>query len=366
MLSQKIFYWMILADKEATILFVGFAIKASRLLPYSLLFFMLFAFAGCSHQNALLKISGSVMGTSYHIKLLAPEGADQQGIVEGVISALGRVDELMSTYKNSSEVSSFNRAKINEWMPVSEQTWQVVKLSKEIAGQSKGAFDITVAPLIALWGFGWSSSFQLERKLPRQADILHALDNIDMDAIELKQQPFALRRTRAVTIDLSAIAKGYAVDQVVDYLLEQGVQSALIEIGGEVRALGSKPDNSPWLVGIEKPSIGRGEAQVALAIKNVAIATSGDYRNYYEVDGKRYSHTIDPRSGRPVSHKLVSVTVLSASAALADALATAINVMGPEQGFEFARAEGIAAFFIVKGDEGFKQFHTESFEQYLH
>lgn len=355
-----------MADKEPNILSAGFAIKASRLLPYSLLFFLLLVTVGCSRQNALLKLSGSVMGTSYHIKLLVPEGADRESISETVNSALMRVDDLMSTYKDSSEVSQFNRTTLNEWLLVSEQTWQVVKLSKEIAVQSRGAFDITVAPLIALWGFGSGSSFQLERELPERIQILKTLENIGMDAIELKREPFALRRTRAVTIDLSAIAKGYAVDQVVNYLLEQGVQSALIEVGGEVRAIGPKPDKNPWLVGIEKPSVGRGEAQVALAIEDIAIATSGDYRNYYEVDGMRYSHTIDPRSGRPVSHKLASVTVLSASTAEADALATAINVMGPEKGLQFARAEGIAAFFIVKSNEGFKQFHTEPFEQYLH
>lgn len=355
-----------MADKESSVLFIGFVIKASRLLPFSLLFFLLLVMAGCSHQNTLAKLSGSVMGTSYHIKLLVPEGVDREGIAEGVSSVLVRIDELMSTYKDNSEVSQFNRTAPNEWLPVSEQTWQVVKLSKEIAVRSEGTFDITVSPLIALWGFGSSASFQLERELPERKQIIKALANIGMDAIELKRTPFALRRTRPVTIDLSAIAKGYAVDQVVVYLYEQGVRSALIEVGGEVRAIGSKPDRSPWLVGIEKPDMDRGEAQVALAIENIAVATSGDYRNYYEVDRKRYSHTIDPRNGRPVSHKLVSVTVLAATTARADALATAINVMGPEQGFQFSRAEGIAAFFIVKDDKGFKQFHTESFEQYLH
>ncbi len=335
--------------------------KAGLLLAISLLLFLV----GCNRQPELLSISGIEMGTSYHIKVAVPDSVDEDKMTLEVRERLRKIDRLMSTYKKDSDVSRFNAADVNQWVSVAPETVTVIELSLQISRLTQGAFDMTVAPLVELWGFGASEKTE-KQQLPDEDAIKQLLSVMGWDAVQIQNQPPALLKTRPVSIDLSAIAKGYAVDYIADYLKSVGVMCALVEIGGEVRALGDNRGQRNWLIGIEKPQAeSRREVKEVISLKDIAVATSGDYRNYYEKEGQRYSHTISPHTGRPITHRLASVTVLAKTAAEADAYATGISVMGPEKGLQFAQKQGFAAYLIIKSDEGFVVAKTEPFEHYL-
>ena len=357
MLNLRIFCWMILAVKLPGLT----CIKARQFLLCSLLLLL-----GCENSNPAVTLSGMTMGTVYNVKILPARDTDIKSLRQGVQNTLDEIDNLMSTYKSTSDVTRFSQAPAGQWVNVSAKTVEVVSLSVYLHKLSAGAFDITVEPLVELWGFGPGHHFELERSTPSDQQITKALKMIGAETIEWRDSPPGLKKSKAVAIDLSAIAKGYAVDQVADYLRSQNIKHALVEVGGEVKGIGGKSADKPWLIGIEKPENARGAVQAALSVVNEAVATSGDYRNYFEKDGVRYSHTIDPRNGRPIRHQLVSVTVVDESTAKADALATAINVMGPEAGFEFAHRHNIPALFIIKDAEGFRVMQTERLSSFLH
>ena len=357
MSNLRISCWMILAVKLRRLTFI----KARQFLLFSLLLLL-----GCENTNPAVTLSGMTMGTVYNVKILPTRDADIESLRQGVQNTLDEIDNLMSTYKSTSDVTRFSQAPTGQWVSVSAKTVEVVSLSVYLHKLTSGAFDITVEPLVELWGFGPGHRIEIERTTPSDQQIAKALKMIGSESIEWRESPPGLRKSKAVAIDLSAIAKGYAVDQVADYLRSQNIKHALVEVGGEIKSIGGKSVDKPWLVGIEKPENARGAVQAALSIVNEAVATSGDYRNYFEKEGVRYSHTIDPRSGRPVRHHLASVTVVDKSTAKADALATAINVMGPESGYEFARRHNIPALFIVKDAEGFHVLQTERLSNYLH
>lgn len=336
--------------------------------------------SGCDSDPVIIKYAGPIMGTQYHVSVVTHQGqsldkAAREALAQGIKNALVDVDLKMSTYKQQSELSRFNQAAVGEWFSVSPETATVVREALQIAGQSQGAFDPTIGPLVNLWGFGPDLR---PDQVPSEAELALAFEQVGYQSVSVRQgltargdgdtgtlaQPMALKKDKAVYLDLSAIAKGFGVDQVARYLNQQGFRSYLVEVGGELRLKGHKPDGSAWRIAIEKPSSGGQVVQQVLALTDIAVATSGGYRNYFEADGQRFSHTIDPATGMPITHKLASVTVLHHSSATADALATTLMVMGPEQGLAFARTEGLAVYMLVKAEgDGFEVVQTEPFKQ---
>ena len=303
------------------------------------------------------------MGTQFNITYVAGSTTPDKAIIEQAVTAeLATINQLMSTYIPDSEVSRFSTAEANKSFWMSSQTLDVIELSSSISALTEGAFDITVSSLVALWGFG--PNYQ-EDKVPAASAIAAELANVGYQHLIIDRGAATLTKTRPLQVDLSAVAKGYAVDQLAQYLEAQGVTAYLVEVGGEMRIAGRKPDGSSWRVGIETPVSGERSVQRVLALENTAIATSGDYRNYFEVDGVRYSHTIDPVTGYPITHNLASVTVLDARCARADALATAFMVMGPERGLAFAEFHNIPALFIIKGTNGFIERPSSSMKPLL-
>ena len=305
-------------------------------------------------------ISGQTMGTSYRIVLADPLPATKLSAIQAdVDQALNQLEDQMSTWRPDSELSRFNSSSSTDWFPVSRDTAFVVSEAKRIWKISDGAFDPTVAPLIKLWHFAEAPGKQT---LPSDSEVEQARSAVGFEEIDVRLEPPALLKKRPeLQLNLSAIAKGYAVDLISKLLTEQVASGHLVEIGGEMRSFRRKTDGSSWTAGIETPDALPRQIHAALRLDDRSLATSGDYRNYFEVDGRRYSHTIDPTTGRPVTHNLTSVSVLAEDCLTADALATAIEVLGPERGLKLAERENLAIYFIMRNDHGFEVRASESF-----
>ncbi len=334
---------------------------------FALMVAILAIIVGCSDTNPtdtrrVHSFSGPTMGTSYTVKLVAEDDQDLRQIQLAVQQTLDRINSRMSTYQQDSELSLFNQSPPNQWFPVSQETVEVVSMGLDISRVSDGAFDPTVGPLVNLWGFGPDPTKTIA---PSVEVIAEKRQLIGYQHIETRPEPAALRKSTDAYVDLSAIAKGYAVDQVAA-LVGNEFPNYLIEVGGELKAQGKKPGDEPWLIAIESPVAGTRDIQRIIAVNNTAIATSGDYRNYFEQDGVRYSHTIDPKTGSPIKHRLASVTVLDPNCARADAMATALMVMGEVEGLKLAKKLKMPVFMIYKTDTGFVEEYTDEFNQFLH
>lgn len=312
----------------------------------------LLALAACGgDEPEPLRLHGSTMGTSYSVTLVRPPpDLVQATVATAVQRILDDIDAEMSTYRHDSVVSQFNRHQTADWFPVSERLLGIVDQARRVSEMTAGAFDITVGSLVDLWGFG---ADVIPPGVPAAEEVGERRRQIGFARLQSRSDPPALRKTAAgLHIDLSAIAKGYAVDQVADYLAGRGVDNYLVEVGGELRVAGSNPKGGPWRVAVERPVNDVPDALAVLEVSDTAIATSGDYRNYFEQDGRRYSHEIDPATGEPIHHHLVSVTVINPQAGLADALATGLLVLGPQAGYRVAKTEGLAVLFIERrGDK---------------
>lgn len=302
------------------------------------------ALAGCSDPVPDVRVySGATMGTTYNVSI-ADERADGDAVADAVAAELAEVNGRMSTWLDDSELSRFNRSASTDWQPVSKSLCELVERALDLSAETGGAFDVTVLPLVDLWGFGAHGGVA---SLPAPADVAAVRARTGYAKLAADCAAPALRKAHAdLEVDLSAIAKGYGVDRVADRLEALGVDNYLVEVGGELRVRGTKADGTPWRIGLERPEAGLSTVQTGLELGDTGVATSGDYRNYYEVDGERYSHTIDPTTGAPVRHTTASVTVLAPLTVEADALATALLVMGAEEGLSFAEARGIAALFL--------------------
>lgn len=322
--------------------------------------------AGCSfqEQEKIWEISGGIFGTSYHINVVLPEGEERlQTLAQGIQKELEAVDASMSTWKQDSELSRLNRKQNkSEWTELSPALFEVIQRSLEIAELTGGAFDITIGPVVNLWGFGPDAR---PDTVPSDAALEKTLADTGYRYLELNAETKALRSEKPQYIDLSGIAKGYGVDVVARYLDREGVQAYLVEIGGEVRVNGRKPDGGAWRLAIEEPSEQARQVNKIVAMDQHAMATSGDYRNYYESDGQRYSHTIDPSTGKPITNRLASVTVIAEDSMTADALATAFTVMGFDRARALATQENIPAYFIVRGESGFEVHETPAFSSFV-
>lgn len=313
---------------------------------------------GCGGPE-LATLQGQTMGTTYTVKVFAAE-VDEDTLHRDIDEELARINGLMSTYIPDSELSRLNRAPVGEWFEISDDTRRVIELSREIYHLSGGSFDITVGPLVNLWGFGPDP---VPDQVPSDEEIARALERTGFDLLSMRNN--RIRKEGDIYVDLSAVAKGYAVDRVAALAEERGSSNYLVEIGGELRASGINDRGRPWNIAIEVPEGIERSVYRTVEVRDGGVATSGDYRNYYEIDGKRYSHTIDPVTGRPIQHNLASVTVLATTAARADALATAINVMGPESGLAMAEAQNLAVQVIIKTDKGFQERTSSAWEAYL-
>ena len=302
------------------------------------------------------RLAGSTMGTQYRV-VARCDVAVEQARIEGVLSA---VNASMSTYDERSEISNFNASPVGQWMTLSPALAHVMRAAIDLSVMSDGAFDVTVGPLVDAWGFGPTPV----DTAPSAPQLDGARQRVGFRFLQLDGD--RLRKTKNVSVDLSAIAKGYGVDAVAVALLENGCSDFLVDIGGEVRVVGVSPTKRKWRIGIEVPD--RTTVRVAHRIVEVAggsVATSGDYRNVIEWGGVAYSHTIDPRAGAPVRHRLASVTVVHESAMWADGYATLINVLGPQAGLEFAAARDLPVYLLVRNDDGFAPFMTPAMTGYL-
>ncbi|WP_200233130.1 FAD:protein FMN transferase [Thiohalocapsa halophila] len=311
----------------------------------------LLALSGCGPREHTLSLVGTTMGTSWSVQVPhPPERLDQADLYARISAELEAVNERMSTYRASSELSRFNAAESTDWLPVSAELVRLVDTAIAVSTLTDGGFDVTVGPLVNLWGFGPEVKAD---QLPAQAEIDAALARVGWDLLATRSDPPALRKAQPdLYVDLSAIAKGYGVDRMAALLEDAGITDYLVEIGGELRGRGVNAEGEPWRIAIERPEPGRRVVLRVVALTDLGMATSGDYRNFFELDGRRYSHTIDPATGRPVDHQLASVTVLAERCAEADAWATALLVLGPERGMALANDRGLIALFVERfGDE---------------
>jgi len=314
--------------------------------------------AGCT-GNRYERYEGRTMGTSYRVTARCEATVPQAAIDD----ELAAVNAQMSSWLDDSELSRFKAAAPAGWQAVSPALALVVATAHDIAERSSGALDVTVAPLVNLWGFGPDGR---PAAPPTESALAEARARTGWRRLEVRQQPPALKKRGPLTVDLSAVAKGHGVDRVAGLLEERGCSDYLVDIGGELRGRGSSPRGRAWRVGVEVPDpASLGAVQRVLRLEDGGLATSGDYRNFIDFDIGRLSHTIDPRSGRPVTHALASVTVAHESALWADGWATALLVLGPEHGWALAREQGLAALFIERTAEGFVERYTAAFKPLL-
>jgi thiamine biosynthesis lipoprotein len=298
-------------------------------------------------------IAGRTMGTTYHITVVSGSDNGLDDLKEKIDRRLAEINQVFSTYIKDSEISRFNAFEVaGEKLQVSDDFMQVMRVAKKIYQLSEGAWDGTVHPLVDLWGFGPA---QRQPRKPPETEIKALMQTIGFDRIRILEPNFLVKDLATVTLDLNSIAKGFAVDQVSRLLAACGFENYLVEIGGEVYAAGVRADGKNWRVGINRPrkDAGINEVYKAISIANRAFATSGDYRNFFEIEGARYSHVIDPRSGYPVSNSVVSVSIIADNCTLADGLATAVMVMGAEKGIQLVnRLDNVECFIVVEKPDG--------------
>jgi thiamine biosynthesis lipoprotein len=305
----------------------------------------------CSRGPVPVQLDGPTMGTSYSVTITRlPRGVQRSEVEAAIDSVLSDADLHLSGWNDASELVRVNASQTTEWLPISPILLAAVKQAHAVSVASGGAFDITVGPLVRAWGFG--AGVGDEPTAPSSEAIQRLLTDVGYTQLALRTTPPGLRKSvPGLALDLDGIAPGWAVDRIAERLAALGITDYLVELGGEVTARGESPEGRCWRVAVEKPVAGQRSAQAVIELDGLGVSTSGDYRDYREIDGRRISHTIDPRTGMPVMHGLASVTVVHASVADADAWATALMVAGPEQGMAIARRHGLPVLFIRRGSE---------------
>lgn len=337
-------------NKLKLVLLVGLVLTLSACFP-----------SNPSNKTELL-LQGRTMGTTYNIKVVATkEQVVGLKLQQQIDDALKQVNQEMSTYIPTSEISQFNQSVSTEAVEVSAGFARVLEESIRLGKLSNGKLDVTVGPLVNLWGFGPDLR---PETVPSDELLIATKKRIGLENLALEGNKLS-KEIPELYVDLSTIAKGYGVDVIAELIESNGFSNYLVEIGGELRLKGFKHTGELWVVAIEKPLTNERSIQQYIVPKDNAMATSGDYRNYFEADGVRFSHIIDPATGKPIKHNLVSVTVIHPSSMTADGLSTALMVMGMEQGMAFAIENDIAALFIAKTENGFDEQFTVKFKQYL-
>lgn len=323
----------------------------------------------CGDSSSSFELSGATQGTTWHMTVVARERKGEQLRIGDLIEQrLAEIDKALSNYRDDSDLQRFNRAPVGEWLPLGPHLHRVLQAAQIVSAQSDGAFDVTSAPLVELWGFGPPGTIPpggQRGEIPGKSAIEAARALVDYRRLELDPNLPRARKNGALRIDVNGIAQGYTVDCLAEWMLVHGYHNFLVEVGGELRLVGHNAAGQAWRIGIEQPADGVGAVQQAASGSNIAITTAGDYHDYFERDGQRYSHTIDPKTGRPVAHRLASVTVIASDATYADGMDTALEVLGPERGYALAERLKIAAYFIIRTDDGFSVRYTPEFAKYL-
>lgn len=337
-----------------------------KLIKSASLLLLFLTLSGCFPSNDTMRnevlLQGKTMGTTYHIKVIVDQNVvDTKELQQKIDTELIQLNREMSTYIPDSELSLINQSTELTPTKVSIGLARVVQEAIRLGHLSGGKLDVTVGPLVNLWGFG--PEYQPET-VPTAEVLAATRKRIGLNNLSLVEGKLT-KSIPDLYIDLSTIAKGYGVDIVAELIEKEGIHNYLVEIGGEMRLKGFKHTGELWHVAIEKPISTERAVQQIIVPKDNAVATSGDYRNYYEVDGQRFSHIIDPDTGKPINHKLVSVTVIHPSSMTADGLSTAMMVMGEEKALAFAKQHQLAAYIIAKTENGFVEQSTEKFMQYL-
>ncbi|MCK5073981.1 MAG: FAD:protein FMN transferase [Bacteriovoracaceae bacterium] len=340
--------------------------KWINLLPGCLLFFFC---ASCINLNTIPEVTfikGKTMGTTYRVKIvpkLSPAGEEK--IKNEIVTTLDIVNKSMSTFRKDSEIVRFNDMREGT-LKLSPQMYGLVLKSMDISKETSGAFDITIGPLVNLWGFG---ALGERRKVPPsnlEIEKVKGKVGFRLASIDYAMESVA-KKNPELSFDMAAVAKGYGVDMISTMLAEKNHTNHMVEVGGEIMVSGNRwpKEGRKWKIGIEVPHLDKRKPGRILALSDISMATSGDYRNFFEYEGKRYSHTIDPVTGRPVTHNLTSVTVLARECADADAYATAILVMGPQRGLEFANNKKLKVILYIRKDDGFKELLSKQMILFL-
>lgn len=323
-----------------------------NLLRGACLLSLLMALSGCDNTAERIEVlSGPTMGSTYTIKYVHKKGITPAVDAVGVElqNILDRIDRQVSTYRLDSDTARFNQSPANTCMDMPDAVLELAEYGYQLSKLSDGAFDLTLGPLLDVWGFGPQSR---EKTVPSAEQIAAAKAKTGYQHIRVVDGQ--LCKDAEVQIEFNSIAAGYTVDRISERFTELGIDSYMIEVTGEIIAAGRKPDGSPWRIALEQPlTDGQRVIQRVLELDGYGVNTSGDYRNYFEEDGIRFSHTLDPQLGAPISHKLASVTVVDKSTLHADGLGTLLLVLGPERGLAFAEEHNVAAFFVMRDVDGF-------------
>jgi len=316
------------------------------------LIFFILLFAGCGMKKQF-EFSGKTMGTTYHIKVVAEYLQNTKLLKEEIDMRLDEINKSMSTFIKDSEISRFNALQtVGEKFQISDDFYNVMTVAKTIYEETGGAWDGTVKPLVDLWGFGKSEN---NHTIPEESRIAAMLSDIGFNNIEILADHYLAKKNAAITLDLASIAKGYGVDQVAALIRANDIHNFLVEIGGEVFAAGLRKDGKKWRIGINRPQKNAPVDQVykVVDLQDKGFATSGDYRNYFEVNQKRFSHVIDPKNGYPVDNGVVSVSIISNTCTFADGLATAVMVLGHKKGLDLVnRLDNTECFIVTQSKDG--------------
>jgi thiamine biosynthesis lipoprotein len=337
-------------------------VNSIKLLLLPLLLLPIFLTSGCSSPDPMISLSGSTMGTTYHIKAVTNDRLPEVQLLQAEIDmALEVVNDQMSTYRSDSELSKFNQLQVQQSVNVSADTIKVIEEGMRLYHETDGALDITLGPVINLWGFGPDKR---PTTIPTQAQIDAAKAKMGINELSIKGLTL-IKHNADLYVDLSSIAKGFGVDKIASILDKYHVSGYLVEIGGELNVKGTKANNVPWRVAVEQPTSEGQAVQQVIEPGTMSLATSGDYRNFYQENGERFSHLIDPRNGYPIKHQLASATVLHSSCMTADGYATAMMVLGTEASLALAKQQDLAIMLIEKQEQGFKVYYSDAFIAYV-
>lgn len=326
----------------------------------------LLALLGCGDSPKLTHIQGKTMGTSYSIKVVLPAEQDEAQLQKNIDASLAQFDLDLSNWNPKSWVRAFNASTSTDWQSAPPSAINVLKSCIELNEKSRGAFDVTISPLIETWGFG----VRTDDLIPSMAEIQKALANMGGQHLHLDVKNAKVKKDiPTLTINTSALAKGYGVDLIAQQLEALDLKNYMIEIGGEIHCSGAPPQREGWNIGIRKPSGGKGlstsEIHSVVTLKNQSMATSGDYQNFFTHEGKRYSHVLDPNTGRPVAHNLCSVTVIAPNCALADGLATTCLVLGTKLSLSWIKLFPDCSLYLIERqeDDTFVTYRSDNFPE---
>lgn len=323
------------------------------------------ASAPATPKAAVTVLEGKTMGTFWRVSVVGVDKARAEELRTKVQTQLDGDDRLLSTWKNDSALMRFNHSRSTTPWPVNEAMADIVTESLRIGRKTQGAMDITVGPLVNLWGFGPDKQ-PVSTPTQAQIDAAKARTGLDkLTVINRADRQYLQKSIPDLYVDLSTVGEGYAADHLARLMTEEGISRYLVSVGGALVSRGMNADGQPWRVAIQKPTDRENAVQAIVDINGHGISTSGSYRNYYELDGKRISHVIDPQTGRPITHKLVSVTVIAPTALEADAWDTGLMVLGTEKAQQVVRERGLAVYMIMKEGDGFTTWMSPQFRAFL-